>query len=143
MIYLLTAILISNAEIKGDITRYINVNPINKNKLPTGDSFIVIASQIPTPNIKIGIMNGMINIGSKIFPLFAPKVRAEPIIPISEIERPPINILIKSHGMNFRLMFNKIMKNGKQIINGIMIINQQAMVLDKRINSSGIGLVIV
>ena len=28
----------------------------------------------------------MINIGNKIFPLFAPKVRAEPIIPISEIE---------------------------------------------------------
>ena len=57
--------------------------PINKNKLPKGDSFILTASLMPTPNIKIGIMNGMINIGSKIFHLFAPKVRAEPIIPIS------------------------------------------------------------
>ena len=66
----------------------------------------------------------MINIGSKIFPLFAPNVRAEPIIPISEIERPPIRILMKSHGISFKLMFNKIMKNGNEINNGIIIINQ-------------------
>ena len=57
----------------------------------------------------------MINIGNKIFPLFAPKVRAEPIIPISEIERPPKSILIRSHGINFRLMFNRTINNGKEI----------------------------
>ena len=69
-------------------------------------------------------MNGMINIGSKIFPLLAPKVRAEPIIPISEIERPPIIILVKSHGISFKLIFNKITKNGNEINNGTIIINQ-------------------
>ena len=66
----------------------------------------------------------MINIGNKIFPLFAPKVKAEPIIPISEIERPPTIILIKSHGKSFKSMFNKIMKNGKEISKGSIIINQ-------------------
>ena len=52
---------------------------------------------MPIPNIKIGIIKGMINIGNKIFPLFAPKVRAEPIIPISEIERPPIITVSYTH----------------------------------------------
>ena len=79
---------------------------------------------MPIPNIKIGIIKGMINIGNKIFPLFAPKVRAEPIIPISEIERPPNSILIRSHGINFKLMFNRTMNNGKEINNGIITINQ-------------------
>ena len=66
----------------------------------------------------------MINIGNKIFPLFAPKVRAEPIMPISEIERPPISILIRSHGIKLKLMFNRTMNNGKEINNGIITINQ-------------------
>ena len=85
---------------------------------------MITVSLIPTPNIKIGIIKGMINIGNKIFPLFAPKVRAEPIIPISEIERPPTNILIRSHGINFRLMFNRTINNGKEINKGIITINQ-------------------
>ena len=69
-------------------------------------------------------MNGMINIGSKIFPLFAPKVSAEPIIPISEIERLPMIILRESHGISLKLIFNKITKNGNEISNGTTIINQ-------------------
>ena len=79
---------------------------------------------MPIPNTKIGIIKGMINIGNKIFPLFAPKVSAEPIIPISEIDRPPTSILIRSHGINFKLMFNRTMNNGKEINNGIITINQ-------------------
>ena len=66
----------------------------------------------------------MINIGSKIFPLFAAKVSAEPIIPISEIERPPITVLMKSHGMSLKLIFNIITKNGNETNNGTIIINQ-------------------
>ena len=79
---------------------------------------------MPTPNTKIGIIKGMINIGNKIFPFFAPKVRAEPIIPISEIESPPTSILIRSHGINFKLMFNRTINNGKEINYGIITINQ-------------------
>ena len=46
------------------------------------------ASFIPTPNIKIGIINGMINTGSKAFPLLAPNTKAAPMMPIKDMLNP-------------------------------------------------------
>ena len=76
--------------------------------MPIGDSPIFTASFIPTPNIKIGIIRGMINIGNKIFPLLAPNINADPINPIKEIAKPPIDILTINHGKYFNSMLNKI-----------------------------------
>ena len=137
------AILTNKAEINGEITKYIRVNANNKNKFPYGGSFIFIASLTPTPNIKIGVIRGMINIGSKIFPLLVPKINAEPINPINEIARLPEEILITSQGIFFKSILSKIANIGDVNIKGINIINQYDMPLDNIIISRGIGLVAI
>ena len=95
---------------KGDITKYISVKAINNSKLLIGSSFIFIASLIPTPNIKIGIIRGMINIGNKIFPLFAPKTKEAPIKPTKDIASPPIVMLASNQGVCLRSISSKIKK---------------------------------
>ena len=90
------AILINKAEIKGEITKYINVKATNNSKLLIGSASIFIASLTPTPNIKIGITRGMINIGNKIFPLFAPNISEAPFKPIKDIAKLPI-VIVKSN----------------------------------------------
>ena len=127
----------------GEITKYTRVNANNKNKFPYGDAFIFIASLTPTPNIKIGVIRGMINIGSKIFPLLAPKINAEPLNPISEIARLPAEILITSQGMFFKSISSNIANIGDVIINGINMINQYDIPLDNITISKGIGLVAI
>ena len=137
------AILTNKADINGDVTKYIRVNAINKNKLPYGDSFIFIASLTPTPNIKIGVIRGMINIGNKIFPLLAPNISAEPFNPINAIARLPAEILIISQGIFFKSISSKIANIGDIIINGINIINQYDIPLESMAISSGTELVAI
>jgi len=126
---------------KGDITKYISVKAINSSKLLIGSSSIFIASLIPTPNIKIGIIRGMINIGNKIFPLFAPNTNEAPIKPTKDIASPPIVMLASNQGVCLRSISSKIKNIGVLKIKGMITINQYEILFDNKIISRGMGLV--
>jgi hypothetical protein len=83
----------------------------------------------------------MINIGNKIFPLFAPKTNEAPIKPTKDIASPPIVMLVSNQGVCFRSISSKMKNIGVLKIKGIITINQYEILFDNKMISSGMGLV--